>query len=128
MPELAPRSILPTNHHRAADPAPPTTSTARTARYCTEPPPRPPPRPACPHTDRTSDTHDRVRTDIIGHNGVITLRVHGRLHHIGIGRTRALLLIQDLHVRVIAAEPANSCTNSPSTPTPTTNPHHQNQS
>ena len=35
------------------------------------------------------------------------LRVNGRLHHIGIGRTHArtpvLLLIQNLHVRVINA-------------------------
>jgi hypothetical protein len=37
----------------------------------------------------------------------VTLRIAGRLHHIGIGRTHArthvILLIQDLHVRVVAA-------------------------
>ena len=33
------------------------------------------------------DTHNRVRTDRIDQAGVITLRVAGRLHHIGIGRT-----------------------------------------
>jgi hypothetical protein len=37
----------------------------------------------------------------------VTLRLAGRLHHIGIGRTHAgthvLLLVQDLHIRVIDA-------------------------
>ena len=36
---------------------------------------------------RTTDTHDRVRTDIIDMSGTVTLRVAGRLRHIGIGRT-----------------------------------------
>ena len=40
-------------------------------------------------------------------DGKLTLRVNGRLRHIGIGRTRArtrvLMLVQDLHVRVINA-------------------------
>jgi transposase InsO family protein len=62
---------------------------------------------AVPSTDRTRDTHDRVRTDKIDSTGVVTLRVHGRLHHIGIGRTHArtpvLLLVHDLHVRVVHA-------------------------
>ena len=57
--------------------------------------------------DRGADTHDRVRTDIIDSSGVVTLRHAGKLHHIGIGRThartRVLLLIQDLHIRVINA-------------------------
>jgi len=51
-------------------------------------------------------THERVRRDRIDDSGVVTLRYNGRLHHIGIGRTHArthvLLLIQDLHIRVIA--------------------------
>jgi len=38
---------------------------------------------------------------------VVTLRVAGRLHHIGIGRTHArthvILLAQDLHIRVVNA-------------------------
>jgi transposase InsO family protein len=54
-----------------------------------------------------SPTHERVRRDRIDDSGVVTIRYHGRLHHIGIGRTHArthvLLLIQDLHIRVIAA-------------------------
>ena len=62
---------------------------------------------ANPTADRTRDTHDRVRTDRIDSTGCVTLRVNGRLHHIGIGRTHArthtLLLIQDLHVRIIHA-------------------------
>lgn len=53
----------------------------------------------------TQPTHERVRRDRIDDSGVVTLRHHGRLHHIGIGRTHArthvLLLIQDLQIRVI---------------------------
>jgi transposase InsO family protein len=53
------------------------------------------------------DTHNRVRTDRIDQAGVITLRVGGRLHHIGVGRTytgtRVLILIQDLQIRIINA-------------------------
>jgi Integrase core domain len=52
-----------------------------------------------------SPTHERVRRDRIDDSGVVTLRHNGKLHHIGIGRTHArthiLLLVQDLHVRVI---------------------------
>jgi transposase InsO family protein len=47
----------------------------------------------------------RVRRDRVDTSGVVTLRYHGRLHHIGIGRTHArthvLLLIQDRDIRVI---------------------------
>jgi transposase InsO family protein len=64
-------------------------------------------RPKATPGSRDTDTHDRVRTDRIDSSGVITLRHHGRLHHIGIGRThartRVLMLIQDLHIRVINA-------------------------
>jgi transposase InsO family protein len=56
----------------------------------------------------TAPTHERVRRDRIDDSGVVTIRYHGRLHHIGIGRTHArthvLLLIQDLQIRVIAAD------------------------
>jgi transposase InsO family protein len=62
---------------------------------------------ATPSTDRTADTHDRARHDTIDDTGAVTLRVNGRLHHIGIGRTHArtpvILLAHDLHVRVIHA-------------------------
>jgi transposase InsO family protein len=56
---------------------------------------------------REHDSHDRIRRDRIDNSGVVTLRFNGRLHHIGIGRTHArthvILLVQDLHVRVVAA-------------------------
>jgi transposase InsO family protein len=64
-------------------------------------------RPKAGPGDRSADTHDRVRTDRVDANGKLTLRVHGRLHHIGVGRTHArtpvLMLIHDLHIRVINA-------------------------
>ena len=64
-------------------------------------------RPKAVPGDRDSDSHDRVRTDRIDDSGTVTLRHGGRLYHIGIGRThartRVLMLIQDLHVRVINA-------------------------
>ncbi|WP_202871870.1 hypothetical protein [Kribbella pratensis] len=38
---------------------------------------------------------------------MVTLRVNGRLHHLGIGRTHdrthVLILVQDLHIRVVDA-------------------------
>ncbi|MGQ0631852.1 MAG: IS481 family transposase [Sporichthyaceae bacterium] len=62
---------------------------------------------ATPSRDRSAETHDRVRRDIVDSNGKLTLRINGRLHHLGIGRTHArtpvLLLVQDLEVRVINA-------------------------
>jgi transposase InsO family protein len=64
-------------------------------------------RPKASPGDRGADTHDRVRTDRIDATGIVTLRHNGRLHHIGIGRpharTRVLLLVQDLHIRVVNA-------------------------
>jgi transposase InsO family protein len=62
---------------------------------------------ALPASERDTDTHDRVRHDRIDSTGVVTLRVAGRLHHIGVGRTHArthvILLVQDLHVRIVNA-------------------------
>ena len=56
----------------------------------------------------TTPTHERVRRDRIDDSGVVTVRHHGRLHHIGIGRTHArthvLLLIQNLNIRIVAAD------------------------
>ncbi len=64
-------------------------------------------RPKAAPGDRATDTHDRVRTDRLDTNGTVTLRHGGRLYHIGTGRTHArthvLLLVQDLHIRVINA-------------------------
>ena len=65
-------------------------------------------RPKAVPGDRAADTHDRVRTDRIDATGLVTLRHQGRLYHIGVGRphagTRVLLLVQDLHIRVINAD------------------------
>ena len=62
---------------------------------------------AAPSTDRDNDTHDRVRHDKISKAGTVTLRIAGRLRHIGVGRTYAgtyvILLVQDLEVRVVHA-------------------------
>ena len=64
-------------------------------------------RPKATPGDRAADTHDRVRADIIDTNGTVTLRTGGNLRHIGVGRThartRVLLLIRDLDVRIINA-------------------------
>lgn len=49
----------------------------------------------------------KVVRDRIDQAGAVTLRVDGRLHHIGIGRqqyrTRVLILAQDHHITVINA-------------------------
>ena len=64
-------------------------------------------RPKAVPGDRSADAHDRVRRDKVSKTGNVTVRTGGRLHHIGVGRTYAgtcvLLLIQDLHIRVIDA-------------------------
>jgi transposase InsO family protein len=64
-------------------------------------------RPKASPGDRSSDTHDRVRRDRVDKSGKITLRFHGRLYSIGIGRTHArthvLVLVHDLDIRVIDA-------------------------
>jgi hypothetical protein len=58
-------------------------------------------------TSRDADTHTRVRRDRIDEAGCVTLRVAGRLHHIGIGRTHArthvILLVHDLDIRGVNA-------------------------
>ena len=62
---------------------------------------------ALPGDSRDADTHDRVRHDIVDKSGTVTLRVAGKLRHIGVGRTHArthvILLVQDFYVRVIHA-------------------------
>jgi transposase InsO family protein len=62
---------------------------------------------AAPGADRTRDTHDRLRHDIVDGSGCVTLRHNGRLHHLGVGRThartRVLLLVQDLEIRIVDA-------------------------
>jgi transposase InsO family protein len=65
--------------------------------------PKATPAPATGSTGTEPDT--RVRRDRIDTSGVVTLRYHGRLYHIGLGRrhagTRVLVLARDLHVRVL---------------------------
>lgn len=62
---------------------------------------------AIPAHSRDADTHTRVRHDRIDQSGLVTLRVGGRLHHIGVGRTytrtSVILLVDDLHVRIVNA-------------------------
>jgi transposase InsO family protein len=64
-------------------------------------------RPKATPGGRATGHHDRVRTDRIDADGKVTLRHAGRLYHIGVGRThartRVLLLVQDLHIRIIDA-------------------------
>jgi transposase InsO family protein len=64
-------------------------------------------RPKASPGDRPAGTHDRVRTDRTDPAGKLTLRVNGKLHHIGTGhehaRTPVLMLVQDLHARIIHA-------------------------
>lgn len=66
-------------------------------------------RPKADPANRT-DTHDRVRRDRVDNTGAISLRLAGRLHHIGVGRThagtRVLMLISDQNVRIINAATA----------------------
>ena len=56
---------------------------------------------------RDADNHTRVRHDRVDTTGCITLRVAGRLHHIGISRTHTgthvLVLVNDLDVTIINA-------------------------
>ena len=49
--------------------------------------------------------HYRIRHDIVGDTGTVTLRHAGTLHHIGIGRTHArthiIMLIDNLNIRIV---------------------------
>jgi hypothetical protein len=64
-------------------------------------------RPKAAPGDRTTGTHDRVRTGCTGPAGKLTLRVNGKLHHTGTGsehaRTAVLTLVHDLHARILNA-------------------------
>ncbi len=57
--------------------------------------------------DRDDDTHDRLRRDKVDKSGKVTLRYQGQLYSIGIGRThartRVIVLVQDLDIRIIDA-------------------------
>ncbi|NNU26170.1 IS481 family transposase [Isoptericola sediminis] len=62
---------------------------------------------AAPHPHARTDSHDRLRRDKIDTTGCVTLRIAGKLRHIGIGRphagTHVLLLVHDHDVKVINA-------------------------
>ena len=62
---------------------------------------------ALPGPTTDPETHDRIRHDRVDKAGSVTLRHNSRLHHIGIGRTHTgtcvILLVQDLHIRVVNA-------------------------
>jgi transposase InsO family protein len=64
-------------------------------------------RPKATPRSRGTSTCDRVRADRVDTDGKLTLRHAGRLYHIGIGRThartRVLMLVQDLDIRIINA-------------------------
>jgi transposase InsO family protein len=62
---------------------------------------------AGPSADRSNQTHYRVLNDKIDALGKLSLRVNGRMHHIGVGaehaRTQVLKLVDGLHLRVVNA-------------------------
>jgi transposase InsO family protein len=62
-------------------------------------------RPKAVPTGPIIGAHHRVRTDTIDTGGSVTLRHNSRLHHIGLGArlggTPVMLLVDDLHIRVI---------------------------
>lgn len=64
-------------------------------------------RPKATPGDLAAEPHLRVRRDRIDASGKVTLRIDGRLYSIGLGkqlaRTRVILLVDDLHLRVIDA-------------------------
>lgn len=64
-------------------------------------------RPKATPGDLVADPHLRVRRDRVDLSGKVTLRVDGRLYSIGVGkqlaRTRVILLVNDLEVRIVDA-------------------------
>jgi Integrase core domain len=81
---------------------------------------------ALPGPSRDTDTHDRIRHDVVDKSGTVTLRVHGQLRHIGIGRTHTQPTSSCSSTTCTSAwstsSPANYSANSPSARTRTTNP------
>jgi hypothetical protein len=83
-----------------------------------------------PAQDRTRRPHrrhhNRVRTGAIDKTRCVTLRHARWLYHIGIGRTcvrtHVLLLVQDVHIRVMNAVTGACSAKSPSIPSGTTSP------
>lgn len=65
-------------------------------------------RPPAVATGPKIPAHYRVRNDVIDRGGSITLRHNSKMHHIGLGARRAgtkvTVLVDDLHIRVIARD------------------------
>jgi transposase InsO family protein len=65
-------------------------------------------RPKATPSDSAPPPDPRIRRDRIDTGGIVTLRHHGRLHHIGVGRahtgTDVLLLVIDRDIRIINAD------------------------
>ena len=82
-------------------------ATAPTAHCPTEPPRPRSTRPDPKQTPAPAPTPTTVSIDRVDDAGCVTLRMAGRLHHIGVGRaharTRVLILIHDLNIRIINA-------------------------
>jgi hypothetical protein len=77
---------------------------------------------ASPSSDRSADTHDRVRHDKISKAGTLTLRVAGHLRHIGVSRPTSSSWPRTCTSESSTPPPENSCASSPSTPAAITNP------
>ncbi|EFQ82006.1 hypothetical protein HMPREF0063_12848 [Aeromicrobium marinum DSM 15272] len=96
--DLLDRFVEHYNHHRPHRSLPHLATPA--TRYDTLPK-------ALPAGSRDADNHTRIRHDRIDKTGCVTLRVAGKLRHIGIGRaharTHVILLADDLNVRVVDA-------------------------
>ncbi len=62
---------------------------------------------AGPSADRSRETHYRVLNDKVDADGKLSLRLNGRMHHIGVGaehaRTQVLKLLDGLHIRIVNA-------------------------
>ena len=65
-------------------------------------------RPRAVATGQKIPAHYRVRNDVIDRGGSVTLRHNSKMHHIGLGTRRAgtkvTVLVDDLHVRVVARD------------------------
>ena len=79
--------------------AAPSDPSSRSTNHC--------PKPCPPTTATPTPTTGSASTSVDQQTGNVTLRVHGRLRHIWVGRTHTrthvLMLVQDLDVRVINA-------------------------
>jgi transposase InsO family protein len=62
---------------------------------------------AGPTADRSAEIHYRVLNDKVDTLGKLSLRVNGRMHHIGVGaehaRTQVLKLVDGPHIRIVNA-------------------------